>query len=417
MDLDQKQIEAINDAIQFLKNEQTAIDTGVPFRSEVFANHFAIANNLPSKFKAPIKEASDISTRLTELNSAIQNLNLQPANNSGGGGGGGVATPANPPPSANANNGILDIDDVLTYIEILDRGTDSNGAKIDSPLSQFVLPCPSNLFDMHSVNFEGRDFGTANYLLGAVAGASNRYSVGAAQLGRMAEYGVQRGQYTLGAMNNDYLAETLNIKARAGDDQGYDVYSIAKGVAINPNTELVFRGVNIREFVFNWKLININNTISFQLTQNGSLVGSPITNNIPLLFNSASSIIDLLLDFYYSARSLMYPVVDSAFASGYPAKFAIIVRKNNNKIVANSSTREILVSIGNGRLNRNGEKMGCYIKDLQLDYIPSDSSFGSGRSSYPTVVLQNGSFQEISLSMTVQEAALLNRESIIQSYR
>ena len=365
----------------------------------------------------------NIQNRITTLSTPDPNTDPPPSPPSPPSSGNG-SSPSNPQtPQTGPSivpSSIID-DDVITIIDVLDAGTDPLGSKISpySPryyrLSTFTLPCPSNLLDLHSVNFEGRDFGTANYLLDAVAGSSTRYGVGMAQAGRLAEYAVQRTQYSLGAMNNDYLAETLNIKGRQGDDLGYDVYSIAKGVAINPNTELVFRGVNIREFVLNWKLINFDNKIHSSVTSNGSILSNSGVGTSPITGGSIP-VVSLLLNFYYEARKLMYPMVDSRFASGYPAKFAITVMKNTNKTSASSSTRQILVSIGNGKLNRNGEKMGCYIKDLQLEYLPSDSSFGASVSSYPTVVLQNGEFQELSLSMTVQEAALNNRGSISDSY-
>ena len=376
-----------------------------------------------------VKDQSSLNEAIENLQSRIDNLSQSqttaPANPPSAA---NTQSPSNPGSSQQSNNtpqtrppippSSINDDDVITYIEVLDAGTDPFGSKISQryyKLSTFILPCPSNLMDLHSVNFEGRDFGTANYLLDKVAGSSTRYQVGWEQSKRLVEYGIQRGQYALGAMNNDYLAETLNIKARQGDDQGYDVYSIAKGVAINPNTELVFRGVNVREFQLNWKLINFDNKIYYSLTQNGSILSNAVLGASPTLGGNIP-VVSLLLNFYYEARKLMYPMVDSSFASGYPAKFAITVRKNTSKNVASSNTREVLVSIGNGKLNRNGEKMGCYIKDLQLDYIPSDSSFGASISSYPTVVLENGEFQEISLSMTVQEAALLNRQSISDIY-
>ena len=414
--------ELLERAIKKLKDQLSAIADDKPIEPIVtdINNYFK-----QIKLDKNVNGIDSIRALLTELEAALNNLQnntgatvISPspsvANNTGSTGtpssSPSVVTPAIQQPRISAS--IID-DDVITYIEVLDAGTDPFGSKINKKVSAFILPCPSNLMDLHSVNFEGRDFGTANYQLNTAAGATSRYDMGGAMAGRFMDYAGKRVQYTLGGLNNDYLAEHLNILGRKGDDLGYDVYSVGKGVAINPNTELVFRGVNIREFQLNWKLINFGNKIHFQLTKNGRLVGKSVVPPPP---SGNTSIVTLLLQFYYEARKLMYPEVDQKFASGYPAKFAITVRKNNNPNVASFNTREILVSIGNGRLNRNGEKMGCYIKDLQLDYIPSDSSFGASISSYPTVVLENGDFQEISLSMTVQEAALLNRKSITQMY-
>jgi len=321
-----------------------------------------------------------------------------------------LGSPGNSPPaSGNVND-----DEVITIIKVLDGGTDTNGTQLIATKEPFVLPCPSNLIDIHSVNFEGRDFGTANYQLNAAAGATSRYDMGGAMYDRFKDYAGSRVQYTLGGLNTDYFAEQLNILGRKGDDLGYDVYSVGKGVAINPNTELVFRGVNIREFQLNWKLINIgDNKAMIRFLEEGSIDGKRPRSSI----TNTPAYANLLLKFYYQARMLMYPVVDERFASGYPAKFTISVTKNDNLNLASASTRKKLVSIGEGKLKRNGKQMGCYIKDLQLDYIPSDSSFGASVSSYPTIPLDsNKDFKEISLSMTVQEAALMNRDSILNSY-
>lgn len=346
------------------------------------------------------------------IDAAIFNLRESPPQQAPPPRGGGGQTPSPSTGGTPSNQALIDYD-IVTIVQILDEGTDSGGNPIFSSSGPpiYKLPCPVNLMDIHSANYEGRDFGTANYELNAAETSSTRYGVGLARAGRAIDYGGARAKYALGGLSS-YMAENLNIKARAGDDQGYDVYSIAKGVAINPNTELVYRGPNLRSFQLNWKVTNLSQK-DLEVAKQFNAAGIQTPSN----FSHSVEIVATMLNFYDRLRQIMYPVVDERFASGYPAKISIVVQKNSSSTTASNNTKKTLVSIGNGKLNRTDRKMGCYVTDLQLEFFTTEDSLGNTISINPTAILDSeGQFIEISLSMTVQEAALLNRDSIRQIY-
>lgn len=144
-----------------------------------------------------------------------------------------------------------------------------------------------------------------------------------------------------------------------------NAFNIAAGVTVNPNTRSTFRGVNLREYTFQFKFLPKSRKES----------------------EDVESIIRLF-------RTYAYPetIEIGGVAAGYkfPDLFKI----------------DIKVQMGEGKETIVGNKLKhCYLRSISTNYNPSSMTFHT-----------DGKPVEIDLSLTFQEETTLSRKDIMEGY-
>lgn len=278
---------------------------------------------------------------------------------------------------------------VYTTIEIIDEGTRSTGKPIPtSGNNLYCLPPPIQILDLHSANWEAYNVAAFSKLKFDIRNAYNNGVPSAFNLG--------------GMLADTALQSTLQsiINAGSGGDPGanlltamnidsqnlYNIFTLGSKTGINPNTELTYRGANLRTIQLNYRLV--------PLSQKNA--------------NQISKFLDKL-------KLLMYSSVENNFVSGYPARFIVKIKTNNS--IANNGewSDKILFSIGNivktemsgENTSNNSSPFGCALIDFQVSY-GEEGVYSGHYDSSPGI---------IDLNLTFQETALSTRESIKQEYK
>jgi len=274
--------------------------------------------------------------------------------------------------------------DLLVYasIQTLSIGTNTNGEDLTNGNGgiNWVLPPPIDIIDLHSANYEGVGFAEAKVLQNAMKNGS--IGAAAAQAGlSLAEFLGKNAAnlVSLGFYDLDTSDDLLGVKAMAGQGNIYNQYSTATRTAINPNTELAYRGPNLRQIQFQFRI-------------------APFTSQDA---NTLKQFIDTM-------RQYIYPVTDNTvWRMGYPAKFAISVNTVNGGGGGAWSNKR-LFSLGHGirQFESGSEKIGCVLTDMQVSYGELGTYAGH----------VDGSPSIANINLTFQENLVSTRESITEEY-
>lgn len=272
--------------------------------------------------------------------------------------------------------------DMLVYssIELLSGGTDINGNELppNGPKA-WALPAPSDIIDLHSANYEGVGFAEAKVMQNAMKNGSVASGI-LEGIKSGGEFFIDRWM-----RNNAGSNSLLDIKVTTGQGNIYNQYSTASRTSINPNIEMAYRGPNLRQIQFQFRIIPFSESDAKMLYQ-----------------------------FITSMREHIYPVTNNTiWKMGYPAKFAISVNTiDNGKGGAWSGKR--LFSLGHGTRtygdasagNAAAEKIGCVLTDMQVSY----GELGTYAGHF------DGSPSIANINLTFQENLVSTRESIQQEY-
>lgn len=267
--------------------------------------------------------------------------------------------------------------DALVYsvIDTLDEGTDPNTGREGGGIKgiTWALPPPIDIIDMHSANWEGINLAEAKVAQQAmVEGQEAGSGIMQGVLSAAETLAKQTGNLvSLGLYDLDSSDDLLGQKVMMGQGNIYNQFSLATRTSINPNTEMAFRGANLRQMQFQYRFIPYDQKVS----------------------ETIKKLIDDL-------RKNMYAKTNDVWRSGYPAKYAISVKTNP----ARNGQPIVLFSMGNGL--RFGEKIGCSLLDVQVGYGESGTYAGH----------YDGTPSIINLNLTFQENIVSTRESIEQEY-
>lgn len=224
----------------------------------------------------------------------------------------------------------------------------------------YALPAPIDIIDLHSANWEGVAFGAQKRLLQSITPFTTVPGLAARQVGTTAIALAANQQNQAMALG---LEDTANLLAGA------------KGEAINPNTEMLFRSPKLRQMQLQYRIAILNRQDA----------------------NSLKSFIDKI-------RTNMYPR-GGLFYTGYPAIYSVEVRISSKTTSSSLWSDKPLFSM-KGNARSLFDRRGCALTDLQISY--GDQGMYAGH--------YDGSPGIVNLNLTFQELSLSDRESIESEY-
>lgn len=263
---------------------------------------------------------------------------------------------------------------IYTSIKTLDEGTDPQGRVVGDGRS-WALPAPIDIIDLHSASYEGINFAESKIVQQAMKN-------GGGVAGGLLQGGISLAKGVLKSLYPSPGSESLlGTKAAVGTGAIYNQYSTATRTGINPNTELAYRGPNLRQI-----------QLSFRITP----------------FSSQDA--DSLYKFISYMREMIYPITnDTIWGMGYPAQFAISVNVigsgsvwSNKKIFSmGHGTRKIL-----GGMQEGNQQTACVLTDMQVSY----GELGTYAGHF------DGSPSIANITMSFQENLVSTRETIKEEY-
>lgn len=226
--------------------------------------------------------------------------------------------------------------------------------------------------------------GTELGLLGAgvLAGASSGKSIVSATLDEFSKGLSSVFDMAMGNLNGSRAAVVgARLATKLAPKEVSEAYSIAAGVTVNPNLRNTFRGVNLREFTFQFKFL-------------------------PKSQDEAREVEKIIKHF----RVHSYPEIISLgpVAAGYkfPSLFRISVYVENTESITSTGENgeEVVESVT--KRKRVGNRMkDCYLRSITTNYNPSSMTFHS-----------DGRPVEIDLSLNFAEEVPLSRKDIEAGY-
>ena len=170
------------------------------------------------------------------------------------GGEGGTATvtsgllPGNPPirPSVNITGSIIQNFSTAQGGNAIDRDSSLGGGK-SKTLKSIYLPIPLNISANAEAKYDGFDFGTEATKLGAAA------------IGAVADLGTKAIATRFGNIAGALGTQIKSIADKASTF-ALNVSSAKQGKIVNPHKQLLFKGVELRNFTFQYKLVARNET-------------------------------------------------------------------------------------------------------------------------------------------------------------
>ena len=160
-----------------------------------------------------------------------------------------------------------------------------------------------------------------------------------------------------------------------------DAFSIAAGVTVNPNLRSIFKGVNLREYAFQFKFL-------------------------PKSLKEAREVEKIIKQFRVHAYPDIIEVGPLAAGYKYPNLFriAVYVEQQDEVIGFDDDGNEYTESVT--RRKRVGNRMkDCYLRSVSTNYNPSSMAF------HP-----DGRPVEIDLSLSFVEEVTVNRKDIEEGY-
>jgi hypothetical protein len=262
--------------------------------------------------------------------------------------------------------------------------TDREVIPKDVPNVQLYLPVGFQQND--GFNIAGTELG----LLGAgvLAGASSGKSIVSSTLNEFSKGLTSIFDMAVGNLTGSKAAVVgARLANKLAPKEVSEAYSIAAGVTVNPNLRNTFRGVNLREFTFQFKFL-------------------------PKSQSEAKEVESIIKHF----RTHSYPEIISIgpVAAGYkfPSLFRIAVYVEHEEMVA-KDIGDIAAADGEEpayelvtKRKRVGNRMkDCYLRSVTTNYNPSSMAF------HP-----DGRPVEIDLSLSFAEEVTLSRSDIEQGY-
>ena len=170
------------------------------------------------------------------------------------GGEGGTATvtsgllPGNPPirPSVNITGSIIQNFSTAQGGNFIDRDSTLGGGK-SKTLKSIYLPIPLNISANAEAKYDGFDFGTEAIKLGA------------ATIGAVANLGTKAIATRFGNIAGALGTQIQSIADKASTF-ALNAASAKQGKIVNPHKQLLFKGVELRNFTFQYKLVARNET-------------------------------------------------------------------------------------------------------------------------------------------------------------
>ena len=160
-----------------------------------------------------------------------------------------------------------------------------------------------------------------------------------------------------------------------------DAFSIAAGVTVNPNLRSIFKGVNLREYTFQFKFL-------------------------PKSQKEAREVENIIKHFRVHSYPDIIPVGNFAAGYKYPNLFriAVYVEHEDEIIGFDEEGNEYTESVK--RRKRVGNRMkDCYLRAVSTNYNPSSMAF------HP-----DGRPVEIDLSLSFVEEVTVNRRDVEEGY-
>lgn len=221
---------------------------------------------------------------------------------------------------------------------------------------QVSLYLPIGLQYRDNVAYDNMDLGG----MGAAAEAGLQSGQGA--ISALIEGGLKTLQAGLGGNANKDVAKLGAVKlVSALPDEIQGAFRSAAGVTSNPNTRVLFKQVNLREFAFTFKFLPSSRKEAEQVKEIIKLFRTELyPEDIKLQLDAASSI------------SIGYR---------FPNKFQIDVEYKGEHVATKIKP--------------------CYLRDVSVTYNNTAMSMHS-----------DGNFQEIEMSLSFQEARTLNRKDV-----
>lgn len=262
--------------------------------------------------------------------------------------------------------------------KLKDSSGQETGSTIPVPGIQLYLPVGFQQTDGFQIS--GTELGMLGG--GALAGMSSgssllkstldQFSQGLGSIFDMASGSLNGGQ---AAVVGARLANKLAPKEVA------DAFSIAAGVTVNPNLRSIFKGVNLREYSFQFKFL-------------------------PKSLKEAREVEKIIKHF----RVHSYPdiIEVGAFAAGYKYpnlfRIAVYVEQQDEVIGFDYEGNEYTETVT--RRKRVGNRMkDCYLRSVSTNYNPSSMAF------HP-----DGRPVEIDLSLSFVEEVTINRQDVEEGY-
>lgn len=215
------------------------------------------------------------------------------------------------------------------------------------------LYMPTGLAFRDTVNYENFDVG------GVGAGVETALKTGGSAAKSILDGGTRTLSAAFGGAASKDLAKLATVKlASRLPDEVAGAFKSAGQVTTNPNTRVLFRNVNLREFVFNFKFIAVSQKESEEVKE--------------------------IIRFF---RTELYPenikVRDLGISIGYrfPNKFRIEVLYKGRHITPRIKP--------------------CFLRDVNVTYNPSTMAMHG-----------DGNFSEIEMSLAFQEHRTLSREDV-----
>lgn len=232
--------------------------------------------------------------------------------------------------------------------------------------------------------------GTELGLLGAgvLAGATSGKSIVSSTLDEFSKGLTSVFDMAMGNLNASQAAVVgSRLATKLAPKEVSEAYSIAAGVTVNPNLRNTFRGVNLREFTFQFKFL-------------------------PKSLDEAKEVEAIIKHF----RVHSYPEIISLgpVAAGYkfPSLFRISVYVEHEEMVAKdigdiaaSESGEPSFELVTKRKRVGNRMKDCYLRSVTTNYNSSSMAF------HP-----DGRPVEIDLSLSFAEEVTLNRSDIEQGY-
>lgn len=218
------------------------------------------------------------------------------------------------------------------------------------------LYLPAGLAYRDTVTYENFDLG------GMGAGAEAALKSGGSVAKSIFDGGVQTLSAAFGGAANKDVASLATVKlAAALPDEISGAFKSAGQVTTNPNTRVLFKSVNLREFAFNFKFIATSQREAEEVKQ----------------------IIKYFRTELYPENIKVPLTDDQTISIGYrfPNKFKIEVLYNGQHVATKIKP--------------------CFLRDVNVTYNPTTSAMHD-----------DGNFQEIEMSLSFQETRTLSREDI-----
>lgn len=239
-----------------LENAGVALSNSSKFLSDIVNRSNVFQSNIFDEHTLPPVNISDMNVRLPSRNaktSASEEIQKKKETVVGTGAGSGVEFPAD----------LTTVNDVA-YLQLKFQDYTRGGAFSEGSVSggaSIYLPLPENYNQFFSIKYDQRDTGLLGEALGR-ASQDTKDAFGKGQIGEGFASLMKSAQNTTGEQAAQSIKDIAQRELLAGLDSADDVVgglagSLA-GAIPNPHPTVFFKGLNLRQFTWNWKLVPRN---------------------------------------------------------------------------------------------------------------------------------------------------------------